>query len=172
PKENETQVQTNVQQVVDPSPQKGIEETKPDLNQNKPEVEAPTINEDKTSTQVKLQGTPVIEASNTEGIIPFIGQTTSQEPPQHMAQHDVIITDAPNAEREGTLNLEGAHSTSDDPQPPQVSQENKAKSVEPTLSADYEWTTRTEDSLADDGTIPSICLPAEIFRGVKDLAPE
>ncbi|MCI91392.1 hypothetical protein A2U01_0112686, partial [Trifolium medium] len=38
-------------------------------------------------------------------------------------------------------------------------------------------TTRTEDSLEDDGTsipkpIPNICLPAEILRGVKDLAPE
>ncbi|MCI55613.1 hypothetical protein A2U01_0076864, partial [Trifolium medium] len=80
-----------------------------------------------------------------------------------MAQHDVIIVDALNAEREGALNLEGAHSTNDDQQPPQVSQEDKAKCVEPTSSADYEWTTSTEDSLADDGTsvskpIPSICL--------------
>ncbi|MCI78102.1 hypothetical protein A2U01_0099372, partial [Trifolium medium] len=66
-----------------------------------------------------------------------------------MAQHDVIIAGAPNAERKGDLDLEGAHSTNDDQQPPQVSQENKAKSVEPTSSADYEWTTRTEDSLAD-----------------------
>ncbi|MCI87675.1 hypothetical protein A2U01_0108960, partial [Trifolium medium] len=52
-----------------------------------------------------------------------------------------------------------------------------AKGIEPTSSADYEWATRTEDSLADDGTsvlkpIPSICLPAEIFQGVKDLAAE
>ncbi|MCI47531.1 hypothetical protein A2U01_0068773, partial [Trifolium medium] len=101
------------------SPQKGIEETQPDLDQNKPEVEAPTINEEKTSTQVELQGTPVIEASNTEGITLFIGRTTSQDPPQNMAQHDVIIADAPNAEREGALNLEGAHSTNDDQQPPQ-----------------------------------------------------
>ncbi|MCI36210.1 hypothetical protein A2U01_0057432, partial [Trifolium medium] len=94
-----------------------------------------------------------------------------------MAQHDVIITDAPSAEREGDLNLEGAHSNNGDQQQPQVSQEGKAKNAEPTSSADYEWTIRTEDSLADDDTsvskpIPSICLPAEVFQGVKDLAPE
>ncbi|MCI78680.1 hypothetical protein A2U01_0099951, partial [Trifolium medium] len=70
-----------------------------------------------------------------------------------------------------------AHSTNDDQKQPQVSQEDKAKSAEPTSSADYEWTTRTEDSLDDDGTsvskpIPSIYLPAEVFQGVKDLAPE
>ncbi|MCI05704.1 hypothetical protein A2U01_0026757, partial [Trifolium medium] len=93
-KENEAQTQPDVQQVMDPSPQKGIEETQPDLDQNNPEVEASTINEEKTSAQVELQGTPVIEASNTEGITPFIGQTTSQEPPQNMAQHDVIIAGA------------------------------------------------------------------------------
>ncbi|MCI80852.1 hypothetical protein A2U01_0102123, partial [Trifolium medium] len=66
-----------------------------------------------------------------------------------MAQHDVIIADAPNTEREGGLNLEGAHSTNDDQKQPQVSQEDKAKSDEPTSSADYEWTTRTKDSLDD-----------------------
>ncbi|MCI73581.1 hypothetical protein A2U01_0094845, partial [Trifolium medium] len=54
---------------------------------------------------------------------------------------------------------------------------DKAKGTEPTSSPDYEWTTRTEDLLDDDGTsipkpIPNICLPAEILRGVKDLAPE
>ncbi|MCI97830.1 hypothetical protein A2U01_0119131, partial [Trifolium medium] len=43
--------------------------------------------------------------------------------------------------------------------------------------ADYEWATRTEDSLDDDGTsvpksIPNICLPVEVLQGVKDLAPE
>ncbi|MCI18924.1 hypothetical protein A2U01_0040079, partial [Trifolium medium] len=72
-KENETQAQTNVEQVVDPSPQKGIKETQPDLDQNKPEVEVPILNEEKTPTQVKLQGTPVIEALITEEINPFIG---------------------------------------------------------------------------------------------------
>ncbi|MCI79241.1 hypothetical protein A2U01_0100512, partial [Trifolium medium] len=36
-----------------------------------------------------------------------------------MAQHDVIIADAPNAEREDDLNLEGAHSTNDDQKQPQ-----------------------------------------------------
>ncbi|MCI51238.1 hypothetical protein A2U01_0072482, partial [Trifolium medium] len=51
------------------------------------------------------------------------------------------------------------------------------KSAEPTSNADYEWTTRTEDSLDDDDTsvpkpIPNICLPAEVLQGVKDLAPE
>ncbi|MCI60117.1 hypothetical protein A2U01_0081372, partial [Trifolium medium] len=82
-----------------------------------------------------------------------------------MAQHDVIIVDAPNVERKGNPNLEGAHSINDDQEQPQVNQEDKAKSVEPTSSADYEWITRTGDSLDDDGTsipkpIPSICLPA------------
>ncbi|MCI36277.1 hypothetical protein A2U01_0057499, partial [Trifolium medium] len=94
-----------------------------------------------------------------------------------MAQHDVIVADAPTAEKEGDPNLEGAHSINNDQTQPQVSQEDKAKSVEPTSSTDYEWTARTEDSLDDDGTstpkpIPNICLPAEILRGVKDLAPE
>ncbi|MCI69296.1 hypothetical protein A2U01_0090557, partial [Trifolium medium] len=64
-----------------------------------------------------------------------------------MAQHGIIIADAPNAEREGDLNLEGAHSTNGDQKQPHVSQEDKAKNVEPTSSADYEWTTRTENSL-------------------------
>ncbi|MCI97332.1 hypothetical protein A2U01_0118633, partial [Trifolium medium] len=50
-------------------------------------------------------------------------------------------------------------------------------SAEPTSSADYEWTTRTEDSLDDDDTstpkpIPNICLPAEVLQDVKGLAPE
>ncbi|MCI91025.1 hypothetical protein A2U01_0112319, partial [Trifolium medium] len=68
-------------------------------------------------------------------------------------------------------NLEGAHSINDDQEQPQVSQEDKAKNAEPTSSVDYEWTTRTEDSLDDDCTsipkpIPSICLPAEVLRGV------
>ncbi|MCI47977.1 hypothetical protein A2U01_0069219, partial [Trifolium medium] len=93
-KENEAQVQPDVQQVMDPSLQKGIEESQPDLDQNNHEVETPTINEEKTSAQVELQGTPVIEVPNTEGITPFIDQTTSQEPPQNMAQHDVIIAGA------------------------------------------------------------------------------
>ncbi|MCI35691.1 hypothetical protein A2U01_0056912, partial [Trifolium medium] len=135
---------------------------------NKPEVEVPTINEEKTSAQVELQGTPVIEVLNTEEINPSIGQATPQGLPQNTAQHDVIIADAPNTGREGNLNLEGAHSTNGDQQQPQVSQEDKAKGVEPTSSVEYEWTNKTEDSLADDGTsvsksIPSICLPAEIF---------
>ncbi|MCI34689.1 hypothetical protein A2U01_0055909, partial [Trifolium medium] len=95
---------------------------------NKLEVEVPTINEEKTPAQVELQGTPVIEALNTGDISPFISQTTSQGPPQNMAQHDAIIADAPDAERESNLNLEGAHSTNDDQQPPQVSQEDKALS--------------------------------------------
>ncbi|MCI91760.1 hypothetical protein A2U01_0113055, partial [Trifolium medium] len=69
--------------------------------------------------------------------------------PQDKAQHDVIIADAPNVEREGNLNLKGAHSTNGDQKQPQVNQEDKAKGTEPTSSADYEWTARTEDSLDD-----------------------
>ncbi|MCI69018.1 hypothetical protein A2U01_0090279, partial [Trifolium medium] len=80
---------------------------------------------------------------------------------------DVVIADAPSAAGKNNPNLEGAHSINNYQEPTQASQEDKAKSVEPTLSADYEWTTRTEDSLDDDGNsipkpIPSICLPAEI----------
>ncbi|MCI97722.1 hypothetical protein A2U01_0119023, partial [Trifolium medium] len=60
-----------------------------------------------------------------------------------MAQHDVIIADAPTVERKGDPNLEGIHSINNDQQQPQVSQEDKAKSVEPTSSVDYEWTART-----------------------------
>ncbi|MCI78307.1 hypothetical protein A2U01_0099577, partial [Trifolium medium] len=69
-----------------------------------------------------------------------------------MVQHDVIIADAPSATGKNDPNLEGAHSINNDQGPTQASQEDKAKSVEPTSSADYEWTTRTEDSLEDDGT--------------------
>ncbi|MCI83388.1 hypothetical protein A2U01_0104664, partial [Trifolium medium] len=72
------------QQVEDLSSQKGIEETQPDSDQNKPEVEVPTTNEEQTPAQVKLQGASVIEALD-------------------MAQHDAIIADAPN---EGDLNPE------------------------------------------------------------------
>ncbi|MCI58253.1 hypothetical protein A2U01_0079507, partial [Trifolium medium] len=59
----------------------------------------------------------------------------------------------------------------------QVSHEDQAKNVEPTSSADYESTTRTDDSLDDDGAslpkpIPNICLPAEVLQDVKNLAPE
>ncbi|MCI53804.1 hypothetical protein A2U01_0075051, partial [Trifolium medium] len=96
---------------------------------NKPEVEVPAINEEKIPVQMEPQETPVIEA-------------TPQGPPQNMAQHDAIIADALNAERDGDLNLEGAHSTNGDQKQPQVNQEDKAKSAEPTSSADYEWTTR------------------------------
>ncbi|MCI90699.1 hypothetical protein A2U01_0111993, partial [Trifolium medium] len=52
--------------VMDHSPQKGIEETQPDPDQNKPEIEVPTINEEKTPAQVELQGTHIIEALNAE----------------------------------------------------------------------------------------------------------
>ncbi|MCI62391.1 hypothetical protein A2U01_0083648, partial [Trifolium medium] len=86
----------------------GIEETQPDPDQNKPEVEVPTNNEEKSPTQVELQGISVIEA-------------TPQGPPQDMTQHDVIIADAPNAEKKGDPNLEGAHSIKDDREQPQVS---------------------------------------------------
>ncbi|MCI91925.1 hypothetical protein A2U01_0113221, partial [Trifolium medium] len=65
------------QQVEDLSPQKGIEETQPDPDHNKLEVEVPTANEEQTPVQVELQGASVIEALN-------------------MAQHDAIIADAPN----------------------------------------------------------------------------
>ncbi|MCI61280.1 hypothetical protein A2U01_0082537, partial [Trifolium medium] len=87
---------------------------------------------------------------NTEETNPLIGQPTPQGPPQNMDHQDVIIADAPSGEKEGDLNLEGAHSTNDDQKQPQISQNDKAKSAEPTSSADYEWTTRTEDSLDDD----------------------
>ncbi|MCI47734.1 hypothetical protein A2U01_0068976, partial [Trifolium medium] len=103
------------QQVEDLSSPKGIEETQPTSDQNELEVEVPTTNEEQTPTQVKLQGASVIEALN-------------------MAQHDAIIVDAPN---EGDLNPEDAHPTNYDQKQPQVSQEDKAKSVEPTSSADY-----------------------------------
>ncbi|MCI58128.1 hypothetical protein A2U01_0079381, partial [Trifolium medium] len=43
-------------------------------------------------------------------------------------------------------------------------------------SAGYGRTAKTGDSLDDDGTsvlkpLPSICLSAEVLRGIKDLAP-
>ncbi|MCI35973.1 hypothetical protein A2U01_0057194, partial [Trifolium medium] len=85
-KENEIQAQPSNQQVKDPSPQKGIEEIQPDLDQDKPDVEVPTVDAEKTPTQVEFHGTSAVEAN-------------PQRPPQDMAQHDVIIVDAPTAER-------------------------------------------------------------------------
>ncbi|MCI68446.1 hypothetical protein A2U01_0089707, partial [Trifolium medium] len=82
-----TQAQPSNQQVEDPSPRKGIEEIQPELDQNKPDVEIPTVDEEKTPVQVEIHGASVIEAN-------------PQGPPQDMAQHDVIVADAPTAEKE------------------------------------------------------------------------
>ncbi|MCI82833.1 hypothetical protein A2U01_0104107, partial [Trifolium medium] len=62
-KENETQAQPSNQQVEDPSPQKDIKETQPDLDQDKPEVEVPTVDEEKTPAQMEFHGASVIEAT-------------------------------------------------------------------------------------------------------------
>ncbi|MCH94724.1 hypothetical protein A2U01_0015689, partial [Trifolium medium] len=76
-KDNETQAQPNTQQVEDLSSQQGIEESQPDSDQNKLEVEVPTTNEEQTHAQVELPWASFIGALN-------------------MAQHDAIIADAPN----------------------------------------------------------------------------
>ncbi|MCI93990.1 hypothetical protein A2U01_0115288, partial [Trifolium medium] len=56
-------------------------------------------------------------------------------------------------------------------------QEDKAKSAKPTLSVDYERTTRTEDSSTQANTSVSkppagITLPMHLRESVEDLAPE
>jgi predicted XRE-type DNA-binding protein len=114
---------------------------------------------------------------------PEIGiPTTDEEPAGHaispnLAQLDAIIADASNVGNKPDSNPEGEHSTNEDPQQPQDSQEGKTKDGDPTSSADYERTNKTDDSLVDDGTpsskpLHNICLPTEVLQSVKDLTPE